>query len=361
MPTAASKSKAKSKPLRVGVLGLGAVADWFHLPHWRELEEEGRVVLAAGSDLRPEACESMAEKYSIPKTYLDYREMLRKEQLDIVDVCVHNRLHCQTTVDALKAGAHTLVEKPMAMSVKESLRMIQAAEAANRKLMVAQHLRFENGARKVKRMVESGELGEVYTAKATWLRRRGIPGWGKFVHAEESLGGPLADIGVHVMDLCVWLMGSPRAVAVSGMVYRKFGDRPDLVNNMPLLYKRDTFDVEDHAVAMVRFEEGQTMLVQASWAANIADDHLDVEIMGDKGGAGVFPPRFHGYDEDSLFTRKIDWSPERKGHREEIRHFVECIEQDKPVMVVPEESLQIQKIINGIYESARKGREIALK
>ncbi len=351
-----------NKKLRVGVIGVGGIAVDQHLPYWRELEQEGRVELIGVCDLIKSRVQTGLERFGARKGYLDYKKMLREDKYDIIDICTHNRWHCPMTVDALKAGAHVLVEKPMAMNVKESLAMIQAAKKARRKLMVAQHMRFEGPNEKLKEVVQRGELGRVYTASAVWLRRRGIPGWGKFHIRKESLGGPLIDIGVHMMDLCMWLMDFPKPKAVMGKVYRMFGDRKDLVNaawGEP--YPPKEFDVEDYAIALVRCENDITMRVEVSWAANIPEERHEVALLGDKAGLSTNPLGVYGYEKKALTSTRFDWLPYQEGHRGEIRHFTECIEKDLPVRVKPEESCTIQTIIDAIYESSRRNKEIILR
>ena len=350
------------KRLKVGVIGTGAIAEECHLGNWQELEAEGRIELLGACDLVRERTVRAQERFGAKKAYKSYRKMLADDDYDIIDVCTQNRGHCPATVAALNAGAHVIVEKPMAMNAKECEQMIGAAKANKRTLMVAQHMRFEANSEKLKQVVEAGGLGRIYTATAKYLRRRGIPGWGKFHIRKESLGGPLIDIGVHVMDLCVWLMGSPKPVAASGKVYRMFGDRPDLCNaEWGEPYPPKQFDVEDYAVGLVRFEKGITMHVECSWAANIPKETGEVAILGDKAGLSTEPLGIYGYEAGALTSTKFDWLPKQEGHRMEIRHFTECIEKDLPVRVQPIESLRIQKIIDAIYESSAKNREIVIK
>ncbi|HOJ68136.1 MAG TPA: Gfo/Idh/MocA family oxidoreductase [Candidatus Hydrogenedentes bacterium] len=352
----------KKQPLRVGVVGVGAIAREQHLPYWRELEAEGRVQVTGLCDILVNRCEAEAATCPAAEVFSDYREMLRKKTFDIVDICTQNRLHAPVTIDALKAGAHVLVEKPMAMNARECEAMIAAARKNNRKLMVAQYLRFDPLSEKLKEVAVSGALGEIYTAEARWMRRRGIPGWGKFHIAAESLGGPLIDIGVHVIDLAMWLMNFPRPVAASGKVYRKFGDRPDLFNaDWPILYKPREFDVEDYAVALIRCEGGLTLNLCVSWAANIEKELESVFVLGDKGGISTNPPGLFGADHNALTRTTWDWLSKEDGHRREIRHFCACVEQDQPVMVKPEESLMVQKIIDAIYLSSEKDREVPIR
>ena len=352
---------AKNK-LKVGVVGTGDIAKAQHLPYWQELQEEGRVVVVGVCDLVKERAEAAKEKFDAIKAYQDYKRMLREDHYDVIDVCTQNRWHCPVAVDALGSGAHVLVEKPMAMKAKECEAMIQAARKAKRKLMVAQHMRFEASSEKLKAVVERGDLGEVYTASARCLRRRGIPGWGKFHIREESLGGPLIDIGVHVMDLCLWLMGCPKPIAASGKVYRMFGDRKDLCNGeWGANYPPKEFDVEDYATALVRFEKGVTMSVECSWAANIPKTYGVVSVLGDKAGICTEPLGVYGYEEGALTSTQFDWLPDQEGHRMEIRHFIECVDTARPVRVQPAESLRVQKIIDAIYESSRRNKEVAIR
>ncbi|HRK35300.1 MAG TPA: Gfo/Idh/MocA family oxidoreductase [Candidatus Hydrogenedentes bacterium] len=348
--------------LRVGVIGVGAIADEMHLPNWQELEAEGRVELMAVCDIRPDRAAEMGAKYGARVVHTDYKKMLRDGSYDIIDVCTQNRFHAPIAIDALKSGANVLVEKPMAMNSMECRSMIQAATDAKKKLMVAQHMRFEAGAEKLKEIIEEGRLGTVYAANATFLRRRGIPGWGKFHIAKESLGGPLIDLGVHVLDLAVWLMGSPKPVAASGKVYRMFGDRPDLCNGeWGERHDPKEFDVEDYASAYVRFENDITLTLDVSWAANIECERSGVSILGDRAGATTSPLAVYGYEGRTLTSTRYDWLPIQEGHRMEIRHFVECLERNRPVRVQPAESLRIQQIIDAIYESSRKNAEVRIK
>lgn len=351
-----------NEPLRIGVIGTGAIAREEHLPYWRELEQEGRVKVAAVCDIVEARAQAEAQKSTGARAYTDYRTMLKEAKLDIVDVCTQNRFHAPNTIDSLDAGAHVIVEKPMAMNVKQCEQMIAAANRNKRKLMVAQHMRFEAPHEKLKSLVERGELGSVYTAQTWWLRRRGIPGWGKFHIKQESLGGPLIDIGVHMIDLTMWLMGNPKPVAATGKVYRMFGNRPDLFNaEWGVPYQIQEFDVEDYAIAMIRFENEMTMQVSVSWAANIPEETAGLTVLGDKAGITTHPLGIYTADENSLISKRFDYLPKKEGHRGEIRHFVECLEQDLPVRVQPVESLNVQKIIDAIYASSEKNREVIIK
>ncbi|MCL4219391.1 MAG: Gfo/Idh/MocA family oxidoreductase [Candidatus Hydrogenedentes bacterium] len=351
-----------TKKMKVGIIGTGAIARDQHLPYWKELQAEGRVEVTALCDLLEPVAQSMSAAFEVPRIFTDYKKMLRSSDFDIIDVCTHNRWHCPITVAALKSGAHVLVEKPMAMNAAECEKMIAAANDGNRTLMVAQHMRFEAPHEKLQEIAASGALGDVYSASAVYLRRRGIPGWGKFHIKKESLGGPLIDIGVHVIDLCYWLIGCPEPISASGKVYRKFGDRKDLCNaEWGVPYVNTEFDVEDYATALVRFEKEITMTVEVSWAANIPEHRSAVTVLGDKAGVCTNPLGVFGCHGNSLTSMKFDWMPDQEGHRGEIRHFVECLEKKKTVRVLPSQSLNVQKIIDAIYASSKKNGEVRIK
>lgn len=348
-------------PLRVGVIGVGGIARAGHLPSWKELQDEGRIDLAAVCDVVPGRAEEVKAEYGAGAAYTDFEKMLRDETLDIVDICTQNRFHCPVAVAALEAGNHVLVEKPIAMNVAEAEKMIAAANTAGVKLMVAQHFRFESGYEKLHEVASSGALGQIYHANAVMLRRRKIPGWGRFHVKKESLGGPVIDIGVHVLDLVMWFMKFPRPVAVSASVHRMFGDRHDLVEGeWACPYPREEFDVEDYAAALIRFENDLTMHFEVSWAANIPDDQVQVRVLGDRAGISTQPLAVYGYDSTALTTTTFDWMPPKKGWREEIRHFTQCVEEDQPVRVQPGESLKVQQIIDAIYASAEQRKEVPI-
>ena len=350
------------KKLKVGLIGVGSIAQVCHLDAWKELQGKGVVEVAAVCDIIPERVEMVSEKWEVPKTYTNYKTMLKQGDFDIIDVCTQNRLHSSISVDALNAGANVLCEKPMAMNAKECEAMIAAAKDNKRKLMVAQNMRFESAHERVKAIIERGDLGEVYFGQAQYLRRRGIPGWGKFHIKRESAGGPLIDIGVHMLDLIIWLMGCPKPVSATGHVSRKFGDRPDLCNKeWGVRYPHKEFDVEDHAAAFIRFDNGIALSLEVSWAANIPKDIQALRILGDKAGITTDPLTVSSAADNSLTTMQYDWLPEQEGHRMEILHFAECVRDGLPVRVKPQESLRIQQILDAIYESSKKGKEVAIR
>jgi predicted dehydrogenase len=347
--------------LRVAVAGCGGISRAMHLPAWRELVGEGRVELVAVCDIMEDRVKAIAAEFGAARSYTDFEKMIKDEQIDILDVCTQNRLHAPMTLVGLEAGAHVLVEKPMAMNSAEARAMVDMAEKHGRTLMVAQHMRFDPINEMLKGIVDGGELGRVYTGRAQWMRRRGIPGWGRFHIKSESLGGPLIDIGVHMLDLTLWMLNYPKPLAVSGKVYRMFGDRDDLYNGpWGRAYQPNEFDVEDYATALIRLENDITVSLEVSWAANIQSEVLGFSILGDKAGISSNPPAMFGYRQGALTTTKFEEIIPSQAHRAEIRHFTTCLEQNLPVRVQPSQSLQLQQIIDGIYQSSDAGAEVRL-
>jgi len=269
--------------LKIGVIGCGVGR--FHLAGYSKLPN---VEIAALAGLDEARCRQLAAEYGIPRRFKDYRDLLALPEIEAVSVCVPNSLHAPVATAAFAAGKHVLCEKPLAATVAEGEAIVQAARQARRKLMVSFNYRFRGDSQTLKRHVAAGGLGEVYYVKAGWLRRSGIPGIGSwFTCQAQAGGGPLIDLGVHVLDLALWFLDYPEIVAVSGATYAKFGPRGKG------FWGGDRFpsgtagcDVEDLATAFVRLAGGATMAVETSWASyTSAGDDYHVHLFGDEGGA----------------------------------------------------------------------------
>ena len=181
---------------------------------------------------------------------------LPREKLDGISVCTPNMAHKEVTVAALNAGLNVLCEKPMAMNLAEGKEMVAAAQKSGKVLQIGLHWRFTSEGQVLKRFIDAGELGEIYYGEATYLRRRGIPGWGVFTQKELQGGGAMIDVGVHVLDHTMWQMGNPKPVSVMGVTYEKFGHRPEVVSIWDH-WDAKKFNVDDMGVAMVRFANGR--------------------------------------------------------------------------------------------------------
>ncbi|MCX7716957.1 MAG: Gfo/Idh/MocA family oxidoreductase [Candidatus Sumerlaeaceae bacterium] len=349
--------------IRIGIIGCGAIAA-IHIKAYRAIKG---VEVVACADISLERARSFATKYELPRAYEDYVQMLASEKLDAVSVCTPNYAHCEPTVKALEAGFHVLTEKPIAMNAREAARMLDTARRTGRLLTVGHHMRFQPAARFLKRLIAAGDLGQIYFGRSHALRRRGVPGWGEFHIKSKSGGGPLIDIGVHTLDLIIWLMGSPVPTTVTGSVFTKFGNRPDFYSNWGD-YKREEYDVEDFACGFVKFADGSALLLEASWAAHLPvhESYAQV-ILGDRGGAQFRPFCNEGAPLEILTARdealvdiRPSALPEVDVYEEEMKHWIASIRGEAEVLVKPEESLNIQRLIDAIYLSSERGREVVV-
>ena len=346
--------------LRVGFVGAGGIARGAHLPAYQALSDQCEVVAAA--DVAPPVLETFAAAAGLEakQCYGDYHDMLAQEKLDLVSVCTPNSWHYQPTVDAFAAGCHVLCEKPIAISATQAREMIAAGHKAKKLFMVGQTLRFMRPGALMKEWVKEGVIGDIYWARAQYLRNRGIPGRLGFVAKELSQGGPIYDIGVHVLDLALWLMDFPEPVSVSAGVYNKLASKKSPLN--PFAPKQYTVP-DDASFSLIRFANGATISLECSWALNIPQPAMNVTVCGDKGGCQYEPLAMITERHGRLdrVQPEIFKYPEPAGHREEVRAFIEAIRKDLPSPVPGEEALITQRILDAIYKSGAKGKEVKVE
>jgi predicted dehydrogenase len=352
-----AKSISKCGKLGVGVIGVGIGK--LHLQGYTESPDAEIIALC---DIDEPRAKRAAEKFSVPKIYADYHELLADDRIDAVSVAVPNYLHAPMVIDAFAAGKHVICEKPLTIDQKDGEAMIEAGKKAGKLFMTAFNNRFRGDTQVLKTLIENGELGNIYYGKTGWLRRKGIPGMGGwFTTKAKSGGGPLIDIGVHVLDLALWLMGNPKAVSVTGSTYAEFGPKGEGMSTYGNPEAGGCFDVEDLASAFIRLDSGATLVLEASWASHIKeDDRIYTELMGTKGGAKVAPLAVY----KDMYGRPVDITPsyqEMVGHTMEIKHFVDCIVNGTKLISTGEHGLEVVRILNAIYKSAREHKEISLR
>jgi predicted dehydrogenase len=350
--------------LNVGVIGVGSISEM----HLKSYVANERVNLTSVCDLNEERAREKAQIYKADKVYTDYNEMLKDEDLDAVSICTWNNGHAEIAVAALNAGKNVLVEKPLSRTVDEALKVKEAVDNTGKVLQVGFVRRYASNTEILKQFIDSGDLGEVYYAKASCLRRLGNPG-GWFSDKERSGGGPLIDLGVHVIDVCWYLMGKPKVKSVSGNTYSKLGNRSNVENLS--YYKAADFDpnkntVEDLANAVVRFENGASLMVDVSFTLHAKKDEISVKLYGEKGGAEIEP-------ELTLVTEKhntiLNTTPQldsstfdfNYAFQNEIDHFIASCFGEEETRSPVEDGLEIMKILNAIYESSEKGIEIVFE
>ena len=287
---------------------------------------------------------------SITAAYTDYHQLLEDKEIDAVSVCTPNKFHVGPTVDALKAGKHVLCEKPLGMNGKECQLMCKTAKETGKLLQVGLNMRFSGQAKFLKQYIDNGHMGDIYYARAQALRRRGVPGWGVFIDKELQGGGPLIDIGVHILDLTLTMMGYPKPVSASGKTWDTLGKDPALWNSWGD-YDRNKFTVEDMAVGLIKFENGAVVVLESSFMANIEREEFKTQLFGTKAGADL-----KGWGEDAieiyteqdrqLFNVRPRNIPEVKStHVDEVKAFVEAIQEGKPSPVPGENGLVLNAIL----------------
>lgn len=332
------------KEIKAAVIGLGNIAR----DHIRAYHNNPHVRLYAlcSHDLQKAA--ALAEEYGVPHVYTDAQTMLRElPELDAVSICSWNRAHRDQTVAALNAGCHVLCEKPMALNAGEARQMARAAQENRRLLMIGYVCRFSRGVRMLKRLIQEGTLGELYYGRAAYLRRDGSPG-GWFAQRCHSGGGPLIDLGVHVLDLTRYLCGCPLPTAVYGAVFDK------------LAAAEEACDVEDLATAMIRYDNGTVIHLETSFRLHTPEDRFCIELFGTKGGAVLTGRKKLLLMGPEGQVTEVAFPPE-DGFREEIDHFVDCILHGEACLAPAEDGITAMEIIDGIYRSAATGREVLLR
>ena len=346
--------------LKIGIIGSGGISR-SHLHGYRALGDRTEIVACCDIDF--EKAKSYAAEYGIPNAYPDCYEMLKNETLDAVSVTTWNSAHCECAIAALNAGCHVICEKPMAMNAEEAAAMRAAAEKNGKLLMLGFVRRHGNDAASARRMVENGDLGEVYFAKASYLRRAGFPG-GWFGDKSRSGGGPLIDLGVHVIDLVRYVLGCPRPVTVFGATFDKLGARSHITHGgwmSETKTDKPIFDVEDLAVAMIRFDTGAVLQVETSFNLNLKQESGAIELFGSKAGLSFSPFELHTEYGDSIADIALYGDHGFDFHRDfdrEMKNFADAIEGKAECIAPAEDGVALMKILDAVYESAATGRSV---
>lgn len=356
------------KTLKVGIIGVGGIANGKHMP---SLAKIPGVEMVAFCDLIEERAIQGAKKFgtSDAKVFTDYRDLLEMDEVDVVHICTTNDAHSPITVDALEAGKHVMCEKPMAINSEEARKMVDAARRTGKKLTIGYQSRFRADSQYLKKLCDAGELGNIYFAKALAVRRRAVPTWGSFLNAEAQGGGPLIDIGTHALDLTLWLTNNYKPVAVMGATYRELADTENAANAWGPWDPKE-FTVEDSAFGFVRFENGMTVMLEASWALNTLQiGEAMCVLCGDKAGADMLDGlRINGEKFSELYVTKPSFEGMGVAFNEalatrdpselEAWQWIESIRNDTEPLVKPEEALVVTEILEAIYTSAKTGQAV---
>ncbi|MCF6409483.1 Gfo/Idh/MocA family protein [Pseudalkalibacillus salsuginis] len=347
--------------IKVGVIGAGSISEM----HFESYKNNDDVEIYAVCDMNEQRANEKAEKYGAKKHYKNYQDLLADSEIDAVSICTWNNTHAEITIASLEAGKHVLVEKPLTTTVEKAKQIEETVNKSGKILQVGFVRRFASNTQILKKFIDNGELGEIYYAKASCIRRLGNPG-GWFADIERSGGGPLIDIGVHIIDLCWYLMGRPKVKSVTGNTYHKLGNRSN-VENLSFYkaadYNSSKNNVEDSANALIRFENGASLFVDASFSLHARKDETSIKLYGEKGGAEI-EPSLEIVSEK--FNTILNVTPQvdsltfnfNQAFESEVSHFVECVLENKVPISPVEDGVEIMKILCGIYESSEKGIEV---
>ncbi|MDR1905166.1 MAG: Gfo/Idh/MocA family oxidoreductase [Treponema sp.] len=360
--------------LKAGIVGCGGIAYQKHLPALSLLKDEVEMVYFC--DIIEERAVKASKEFGIPKAKAstDYRELLKDGNIDVVYVLTPNVSHSAITCDALEAGKHVMCEKPMAASYADAKKMLDTAKKTGKKLTVGYQNRFRRDSRALFAQSRSGELGEIYFAKAHAVRRKMVPTWGVFPDKSKQGGGPLIDIGTHALDLTLWFMNNYEPYSVLGQSFQKLKDYPE--GNVFGPWDPAKFETEDSAFGLIKMKNGATIFLEAAWAINMINTkEAQVTLCGTKAGAEMFGAAYRneGYTvinkiENGIMveTRPSEgggifgFSGAGSGQPQDLeaRQWIDAIKNNTDPLVRPEEALVVTRILEGIYESAAKNEAV---
>lgn len=352
------------KKVKIALIGTGNIAQ-AHIEAYRHADNAEIYALC---DIDEQKLNRTGDKYGISRRYTDLDTMLAElPELDAASVCVWNCNHAECAIKALNAGLDVLCEKPMAYNTKQAEEMLEAAKKNNKLLMIGFVMRFGDEAKIAKDFIDKDYLGEIYYSKAHYVRRHGNPG-GWFSDKSRSGGGPVIDLGVHVIDYTRYMMGNPKPVSVYAITFDKLGRRDYLKNSVGWIPEgasdKDVCDVEDFGTAIIRYDNGSVTHLETSYSIN-GEAVTERQLFGTKGGMDL-SNGVKIYTEYNDFLADIDVKTENYKESNdmfnaEIAHFVDCVANGTPCRAKAEDGIEVMKILDAIYESARTGHEVIIK
>lgn len=352
--------------MKIGFVGAGNIAR-AHMETFARLQEEsseeGMVELAGLADIDPAAAAACAEKFGIGRVYRSAEELIAGNDIEALVIAVPNRWHAPFAVAALEAGKHVLLEKPMGVGLAAARQIYETQQRTGHTLMIAHQFRWCWWAKAMEERCRAGSLGEIYHARTGWMRRKGIPAWGTwFTQKEISGGGPLIDLGVHMLDVALHLMGNPRPVRVSGLTTAKFGPKQKGIGRWGTPDFDGTFDVEDFATALVRLEGGRTLSLDVSWAAHVDRPKEYVELLGEEAGLSYDGDKLKMLTEREGETHDEVIGPPATDERYEMTlEFLAAIRAGRQPACHAYSGLVNNSILDAIYRSSELGCEVEIE
>jgi predicted dehydrogenase len=348
------------KKITVGMIGAGMIAS----RHCEDIQAHSQAEVVAVADPSAERAQALKETFNLSRIYQTAADLIADPDLDAVTIAVPNVFHADYAIAALRAGKHVMLDKPFAITYAEAEQVAAEATRSGKVFMVGMNMRFEEDAQRARALIDNGQIGDIYHSKAYWFRRSGIPKLGTWFGKKEMAGGGvLLDIGVHLLDLSLFLIDNFEAEAVTGLTHRTFGHR-GLGEGGWGLSTRDAsavFDVEDFATALIRLKGGATVTLEVAWAIHQEDvNRHNVEIFGSEGGLTAFNSRLCRFGpqpgEYQVTEPEKIAVPHPHGNR--FINWIDAILDQAELVCTLEQALAVQKILNGIYTSAQTGREV---
>lgn len=326
---------------KVGVIGLGGIAQLVHLPILSKLDT---VQLVSVAEINKGRLKNVGEKYPSAKQFLDYKEMLSNDELDAVIISTPTDTHEKIALDCLESKKNILIEKPISRNLKEAKEIVAAAKKVKKVAMVGMNSRFRPDTMLLRSIINSGDLGELFYINCSWLRKKSsLQKW--FTNKNLSGGGVIIDLGIVILDLALWMLG----------------DNVETVSVQK--YDHTKNEIEDSAMGMLRFQKGEVVNFEVSWELLSNTDSFNITVHGTKGSASLNPFRIYKKTE----SLNMDYSPNktsnvqnlfRKSYENELRHFIGAVREGSPVISSADEALSRMKLLDVIYKSAEHKKEI---
>ncbi|MFC1601525.1 Gfo/Idh/MocA family protein [Candidatus Sumerlaeota bacterium] len=349
--------------IRVGMIGAGQIA----CSHCEEIAGYKGAELAAVADLSRKRREALAEEFKIPWATAKWEDVVADKTIDAVTIALPNSLHAPVSAAALKAGKHVHLDKPFTVTLREANQVAATAKKSRKVLMVGMNMRYRPESQGLRNAIARGMLGDIYHARTYWYRRAGAPKFGTwFVNKELAGGGCLLDIGVHYLDLSLYLIDNWDPVSVTGRVTGMFGHKGVGEGGWGQSDRKKSikFDVEDGAHGFIKFRNGMTLELGVSWAQHQSEGNMQgVELYGAKAGASLDASEIYRPKgaKGEYEIRQIPAAPKSKLRSTRIVDWLDAIKGKREPICSVEQALVVQKILDAIYKSSATGREVRFK
>lgn len=345
------------KKIKVALIGAGQIARVSHIPAYRTMEN---VEIVGVSDTYIESAKKLAEDFDIPYFAQSHQELLEKCKPDVVSVCVPNKFHYPIVMDALEEGCNVMCEKPPAISAEEAKKMSEKASEKGLLLTYDFHFRYGSNVSIIKKKIDDGSFGKIYFTKVKWLRRAGVPGWGNFINKDIQGGGPLIDIGAHMLDLALYLLNYPKVAYVTASSSNLIGKSRS--NGLMGRWNPEKYTVEDGLFGMIYFKDGTCLQLETTFTLNMKEkDVRTVEVYGDKLGGSLFPAEIYCGDEQDFANVTYSFVPDGDLHTIAIRSFVKACVGEGELLVTAEQGAYIQEVIEALYKSAETAMPVFME